>query len=77
MGVVDTLEEEGDLETEHAALDDHEDGSMACMLHRLAHLVTAEEQAEKPKLDPRRSLQRRLLHLDGNLRKVSVGGISP
>ena len=68
--VVDLLEEKDDLENEQAALDNHDD-RITGVLHHLAHLITLEEQAEKPKLDPRQSLQRRLLHLGGNLRKVS------
>ena len=70
LGVVDLLEEAGDLENEQTALDDHDD-RVAGLLRHLTHLVTPEDQAEKPKLDPWLSLQRRLLHLEANLQKVS------
>ena len=70
LAVVDLLEEEGDLEKEQADLDDHDD-RLTGLLRRLAHLATPEDRAEKPKFDQRRSLQRRLLHLEATLQKVS------
>ena len=45
-------------------------GSLTCLIS-LAHLTTPEEQEERLKPDPRRCLQWRLQHLEGNLRKVS------
>ena len=47
LGMVDLLQEEGDLENERAALDYHDD-RVNGLVRRLAHLVTLEEQAEKP-----------------------------
>ena len=72
LGMVDTciLEEEDDLEKQQADLDDHDD-RVTGLLRSLAHLVTPEEETEKPKLDPWWRLQRRLWHLEGNVRKVS------
>ena len=70
LAVVDLLEEEGDLVKEQADLDDHDD-RVTGLLRRLAHLATPEDRAERAKFDPRRSLQRRLSHLEANLRKVS------
>ena len=68
--VVDLLVEKNDVEREQADLDDHDD-RVTGLLRHLAHLAMLEGQAEKPKFDPRRSLQRRLLHSEANLRKVS------
>ena len=70
LAVVDLLEEEGDLAKEQADLDDHDD-RVTDLLRRLTHLATPEDRAEKAKLDPRQCLQRRLAHLEANLRKVS------
>ena len=70
LAVVDLLEEEGDLAKEQADLDDHDD-RVTDLLRRLTHLATPEDRAEKAKFDPRQCLQRRLSHLEANLRKVS------
>ena len=70
LAVVDLLMEEDDLKKEQADLDDHDD-RVTGLLRRLARLAMPEDQAEKRKFDPQRSLQRRLLHLEANLRKGS------
>ena len=70
LAEADLLEEEGDLVKEQADLDDHDD-RVTGLLHRLTHLATPEDRAGKAKFDPRQSLQRRLSHLEANLRKVS------
>ena len=65
LAVVDLLEED-DLEKEQADLDDHDD-RVTNLFDRLARLTTPEEREERLKPDPRRCLQRRLQHLEGNL----------
>ena len=69
LDVFDLLEED-DLETEQAILDNHDDRITGVLdaLERLAKPVSGEE---KHKPDPKQSVQRRLLHLEGKLRKVS------
>ena len=67
--MVHLLEEE-DLETEQAVLDEHND-RITGLLDRLERLATPARGEENDRPDPKRSLQRRLLHLEGNLRNVS------
>ena len=70
QAVVDLLEEEGDLAKEQADVDDHDD-RVTDLLRRLTRLATPEDPAEKANFDPHQCLQRRLAHLEANLRKVS------
>ena len=72
--MVNLLEKEKDLEREQAALDDH-DYRVIGLFSCLEHLATPGGGEEKHKPDPKRSLQRRLLHFKGNLRKDS-GAVS-
>ena len=69
LSVVDLLVEE-DLDTEQAVLDEHDDW-ITGLLDRLERLATPAGGEEKHRPDPKRSLKRRLLDLEGNLRKVS------
>ena len=67
--MVDLLEED-DLEKEQADLDDNDD-TVTTLFDLLALLTTPKEQEERLKPDPRRCLQQRLQHLEGNLQKIS------
>ena len=58
------------MENEQTALNNHDD-TVTDLFGCLLNLATPEEREERSKPDPRRSLHRRLLHLEGNLRKVS------
>ena len=70
LGVVDLLERAEELETEQTVLDDHTDRITRLLVH-LECLVMPGEGEEKCKPNPKRSLQRKLLHLEGNLQKAS------
>ena len=69
LSVVDLLEEEADLETEQAVLDEHDD-RVTGLLGRLERLATPAEKEERCIPDPTLGLQRRLAYLEENLRKV-------
>ena len=70
LGMVDLLEKEKDLESEQAALGNH-DNRVIDLLGCLQHLATPGGGEEKHKRDPTWNLQRRLLRLEGNVRKDS------
>ena len=61
--MVDLLEEEKDLESGQAVLDDH-DNRVIGLFGCLQCLATQGEGEKKHKPDPKRSLQRRLLRLE-------------
>ena len=69
LGVVDLLEEEGYLENEQAALDDHDD--RVTHLFDRAHLTTSDEREKKAEARSTALSEPRPQHLEGNLRNVS------
>ena len=69
LGLVDLLDTAQDLETEQAALNEHDD-RLTGLLDRLERLATPARKEERHLPDPTPELQRRLAHLEENLRKV-------
>ena len=72
LSIVDLIDNNEDLESEQAAMDDHDDKlKVTGLFNRPARLAMLEEHEEKVRLDPREHLRKRLQHLEHNLQKVA------